>query len=259
MSTDLYHNSNEFESINDKLRQHIQLANDEIEKVKGYVNELVVIVHNDNPTWSMKKICNYIAGKNSDLEEFGFSASTIYRYLNEENRKLIDARKSHSGSSGSSSGRKPKYAPSPELEDFREQKGKWTILQENDTEQFGFIERNQKVPEQSSSTTSTTSPSIEIANSLEELLGKETTTDDDEDDEQEEADRIATAAASSDLQQRIWALEQRIVYLEEDRRNLQKSYDVEETIIVKGQEIPIIIHVDPYTRTAKPEFDQKKG
>ena len=61
-------------------------------KVKQYVNELVTIVHNDNKDWSLKKVCDYIAGRNDDFEELGFSSRTIYNYLNEENRQLLDTR-----------------------------------------------------------------------------------------------------------------------------------------------------------------------
>ena len=53
---------------------------------------MVAIVHNDNKDWSIKKICDYIAGRNDDFEELGFSSRTIYNYLDEENRKLIDER-----------------------------------------------------------------------------------------------------------------------------------------------------------------------
>ena len=74
--------SHKFEYVNQKLRQHFQLAQDEMDKVKEHVNELVTIVHNDNKDWSIKKISEYIAGKNDDLEEFGFSSRTIYNYLN---------------------------------------------------------------------------------------------------------------------------------------------------------------------------------
>ena len=53
---------------------------------------MVTIVHTDNKDWSIKKICEYIAGKNDDLEEYGFSSRTIYNYLNDENRKLLGPR-----------------------------------------------------------------------------------------------------------------------------------------------------------------------
>src|SRR5215208_7278256 len=108
------YSSAQFEFINDKLRQHVKLANDEIDNVKDKVNELVVIVHDDNLDWSLKKICAYIAGRNDDLEKYGFSARTIHNYLNEENRQLVDKRQQ----------RKPKeYQSSKLLEELRQQKG----------------------------------------------------------------------------------------------------------------------------------------
>lgn len=144
--------SDQFEFINKELRQHVKLANNEIENVKDKVNELVVIVHDDNPDWSRKKICDYIAGKNDDLEEYGFSSKTIERYLTEENRnKLVDnSRDSSKSKKGkklqnnvmepdvdncphhlledSSIGDKEQqqqeqYQPSSELEEFRKQHG----------------------------------------------------------------------------------------------------------------------------------------
>ena len=111
-----YH-SNKFDNINYKLREHFQLANKEIYKVKQYVNELVAIVHNDNKDWSIKKICDYIAGKNDDFEELGFSSKTIYNYLNEENRQLIDTGK-YKRQKGDSS-----LKPSQELEQLQQEKG----------------------------------------------------------------------------------------------------------------------------------------
>ena len=114
--------SDDFEYINQKLRQHFKLANREIDEVKDKVNELVAIVHKDNTDWPLKKICAYIAGRNDDFEEFGFSAKTIIRYLNEENRKLIDTRKQRS-------------QPSPSLEALRREKGE--LVQNNVMEQSG--------------------------------------------------------------------------------------------------------------------------
>src|SRR5215212_10999436 len=90
--TEETYSSAQFEFINDKLRQHVKLANDEIDNVKDKVNELVVIVHDDNLGWSLKKICAYIAGRNGDLAEYGFSARTIHRYLDEQNLQLVDKR-----------------------------------------------------------------------------------------------------------------------------------------------------------------------
>jgi IS30 family transposase len=106
------------------LRQHFGVAHQEVEKVKEKVNELVVLVHNDNKDWSIKKICNYIAGKNDDLEHLGFSAKTIYRYLNDENRQLIDSKR-YKRQKGDTASKE-----SQALKDFRETKGN-TMLENN--------------------------------------------------------------------------------------------------------------------------------
>jgi predicted AAA+ superfamily ATPase len=101
-STDSSFNT-EFNKINEELRVHFGAAQSEINNVKTKVNELVIIVHNDNREWSVKRICEYIAGRNDDLERFGFSAKTISNYLNEENKQLIRPKKE-------------KFQPNPELE-----------------------------------------------------------------------------------------------------------------------------------------------
>src|SRR5687767_15911602 len=112
--------SKEFKKINDELRVHFGTANNEIEKVKEKVNELVTLVHDDNPKWSVKKICEYIAGYNDDLETLGFSARTIFNYLNEENRQLVDTKihKRKKGDSINSSS-----SESKSLKDFRDRQG----------------------------------------------------------------------------------------------------------------------------------------
>src|SRR5215211_6241866 len=142
------YSSAQFEFINDKLRQHVKLANDEIDNVKDKVNELVVIVHDDNLGWSLKKICAYIAGKNDDLAEYGFSARTIHNYLDDENRQLVDKRKQRVG------GEKPKpleYQPSKSLEELRQQKG---IIEQNNVMEESGESLHQNVIEQSSIRTS---------------------------------------------------------------------------------------------------------
>jgi hypothetical protein len=116
ISAGRYH-SNKFDNVNHKLREHFQLANKEIDKVKQYVNELVAIVHHDNKDWSIKKICDYIAGRNDDFEKLGFSSRTIYNYLNEENRQLIDTGK-YKRQKGDSS-----LKPFQELEQLQQEKG----------------------------------------------------------------------------------------------------------------------------------------
>ena len=135
--------SDKFEYVNQQLRQHLELANVEIDKVKEKVNELVAIVHNDNKDWSLKRICDYIAGRNDDFEVYGFSSRTIHNYLNEKNRQLIDAQKQQN--------RKPKYQPSAALEELRQKKG--TYVHDNVLEQS--VESLQQKDLEDSSTTTT--------------------------------------------------------------------------------------------------------
>ena len=150
-----YYN-NDFEVINNELRQHVKLANKEIDNVKEKVNELITIVYNDNKDWSLKKICAYIAGRNDDLEEYGFSARTIHNYLNEENRQLIDTRKQ----------REPLFAPSGSLEKLRNEKGE--IIQNNVLEQSGESLHQKDIEQSSSSRTLPTAYDIKDAETTED-------------------------------------------------------------------------------------------
>src|SRR5215208_6608094 len=199
------YSSQEFEYKNQELRDQFNITQNEIEKVKEKTNELVAIVHNDNPKWSVKRICEYIAGCNSELEKFGFSARTIERYLNEENRQLIDSRYSKT---------KSKYhQPSSALEGFRQEKGELIEVQNNVIEDEEDT-RHPIVPEDSSKSFSASTKTIE------------------EEDE------------SKEYKDKLWALERRITELEESL----KPFEVRYTAIVKGQELPFIIKVDPRMR-----------
>jgi len=137
--------SQEFNDVNAELRSHFKMANREIDNVKEKTNQLVSIVHRDNIEWSIKKICNYIAAKNDDLAEFGFSSKTIYRYLNEENRQLIDLQKQRVKDS--------EYRPSSALEELRQRKGE-LIVHNNVMEQSGDMSPQRVIEESSISTTS---------------------------------------------------------------------------------------------------------
>lgn len=206
--------SKEFEYKNSELRQQFDLANREIEKVKQKTNELVEIVHNDNPKWSIKKICDYIAGCNDDLEEFGFSSKTIYNYLSEKSRQIIDARRSEARNS-----RKSKYQPSSALEKLRQEKGE-TELQNNVTD--SFVETFQQKDIENSSITPVSS---NVSN-----VGVE------QEGEEEEV--------SQEYQDKVWKLERRITELEESFT----PFEVKHTVTVKDQELPFIIKVDPRKR-----------
>ena len=60
--TDSYY-SQQFELVNEELRRHFRLANNEIEQVKEKVNELVQTVHDEHNNWSLNKIAQYIYSK----------------------------------------------------------------------------------------------------------------------------------------------------------------------------------------------------
>lgn len=163
--TDEYY-SEEFNDVNNELRKCFKTAHDEIDKVKEKVNELVVIIHNDNSKWSLKRICNYIAGRNDDLEPLGFSAKTILNYLTEENKNILtdskyDHNKKHRGklqnkvmepeeerfpphvieqSSSSGKEQKQQNQPSPALEEFRNQHGTVEQQEEPEEEQTVIID-----------------------------------------------------------------------------------------------------------------------
>jgi len=79
------------------------------------------------------------------LAEFGFSSKTIYRYLNEENRQLIDLQKQRVKDS--------EYRPSSALEELRQRKGE-LIVQNNVMEQSGDMSPQRVIEESSISTTS---------------------------------------------------------------------------------------------------------
>lgn len=51
------------------------------------LNRMIVILHEDNPDWSMREIALTIAIDHADLE--GFSKTKIYNELSEENRRIL--------------------------------------------------------------------------------------------------------------------------------------------------------------------------
>lgn len=56
--------------------------------VEKRLNELVALVHKEEPEWSINKIAQQIWVANEDLE--GFTTKTIYNNLDESNRMLLD-------------------------------------------------------------------------------------------------------------------------------------------------------------------------
>ena len=212
--------SKDFEDVNEELRRHFQLANREIDHVKEKVNVLVDILHKDNKNWSIKKICEYIAGKNDDFEELGFSTKTIYNYLNEENRQLIDTRK-HKRQKGDSA----RLRESPALKDFREQKG---------TVDFSCKPLHEKVPEESTRTLSPTTEDIE------DLRGNETTTEVTYDSKFID-NLIKTSEKYEELKQKY-------IELETKYERVILTYQVKSIEVINNQELPIIMKANPYKR-----------
>ena len=155
---------------------------------------MVAIVHNDNKDWSIKKICDYIAGRNDDFEELGFSSRTIYNYLDEENRKLIDTTK---------------------------QKGKNSqnnVLVDDD-EAFHHI-----VPEDSSSE----------ENDLRELTEPTTQQDQNPDSSEEESREIYDSKFIDDILKENDKLKEVLFLQQQEEKQTQKEYhyqeeDLEET------------------------------
>jgi hypothetical protein len=210
--------SNDFEVINNELRQHVKLANKEIDNVKAKVNELVTIVHNDNKEWSLKKICSYIAGRNDDLEEYGFSARTIHNYLNEENRQLVDKQK-----------QRLHHQPSQSLEELRQEKG--TIEHNNVLEQSGES-LHQKDLEESSSSNKRTLPTAY------DIKDAETAEEDEEEEPEEIYDK------------------QFVDRLIKENAQLVNSFTFEYDLEVKDQILPLKVTCYPDKKTGFVRLDK---
>lgn len=81
---------NNFEATNMEFRAHWNMGREAARNAAIKLNELIRILHDDNPEWSISKIANHIWVKNEELD--GFTRKTIYNNLDDENRQLIDAR-----------------------------------------------------------------------------------------------------------------------------------------------------------------------
>jgi hypothetical protein len=78
--------SKRFEKKNDEVRAYYleKLETDRNLGIK--IDELVDIVHDEHPDWSLTKIAQYICAENEDLD--GFSSKTIYDKISDEKRIL---------------------------------------------------------------------------------------------------------------------------------------------------------------------------
>jgi hypothetical protein len=212
---------------------------------------MIEILHFEHPDWSIRTICRVIRHENDGLRNFG--ESTIYKHLSNNNKALLDLTKSQN----------------------RQGKTK-TKLQNNVTEPF-VLSREQKVIEGSSSRSrqvagiddkkvieksSSYTPNPEFERFRQEK-GKVVEPSDEDDvikipDEQREQDQVIyqdTETVRIDLEK----LTREYNELETKYDQIIVPYEVHCTIVVKGQDIPLTIKVDPYKRTAMPELDQKEA
>ena len=81
----------EYKQLREEFRYHWEEGRIAAEKAGKDLNEMVSLIHKENPEWSISKIANKIWIDNEDLE--GFSKNTIYRNLNDDNRTLLDGSK----------------------------------------------------------------------------------------------------------------------------------------------------------------------
>src|SRR5215203_3802682 len=79
-----------FDKTNKEFRAHWNMGREAARNAAIKLNELVRLLHDENPDWTISKIANQIWVKNEELD--GFTRKTIYNNLDEENRKLIDTR-----------------------------------------------------------------------------------------------------------------------------------------------------------------------
>jgi hypothetical protein len=79
--------SKEFTKVNNNVRVEWEAGRKAARNVSQYLNELVAIVHKEEPEWKMNKIAQQIWIANEDLE--GFSKDTIYRNLDDDHKALL--------------------------------------------------------------------------------------------------------------------------------------------------------------------------
>jgi hypothetical protein len=219
------------------------------------INELAIIVSEGNPTWSLTKIVNFICIYNQDLD--GFLKSNVRKNITDENRILLDVKVTKP--------KRVKALPSELLEEFRQQKG--TIVQNNvaeeKTEEKNFYE-NSIVPEQSSSTElddndSTAAMPQEVGEAVDQVYDLEDDNDDqqDQEDDQQEVKYDNPQKIIKQYEDTLIKLNKQYEELEQKYEELISNYTVEDTIAGKDQDIAVLIHVDPYKKTAWVGLDKK--
>lgn len=106
-----------------------------------YLNEMIEILHDEHPDWSIATISRVIRKENAGLR--GFSKSTIYRHLNMDNKSLLD--KAQQEKRIGKNKIEDERVSSP-LEEFRKEKGKTVTVEQEESEKR-FPNGNQNVSE----------------------------------------------------------------------------------------------------------------
>jgi hypothetical protein len=221
--------SKRFERKNEEVRAYYVNYKKCEDELRNKINELAFIVHDEHPDWSLNKIAHFIWVANQDLD--GFSKKEIYRKVTDENRILLDVKVT-----------KPKKSlPSELLEQFRKQKGQEL---QNNVSEVKFVSRQTNVIEDSSCTEEIDDSTAAMPQELE--LEQPLRCSDDPEERLEE------------FEEQIMILSKKQEELEEKYSELITPYEVKTTEIINNQELPFIIKVDPYKRTATIELDQKK-
>ena len=274
--------SEKFKKANVKFQATWGMWLDNAQSWAIYLNEMIDILHSEHPDWSIYTISKVIGRENDSLR--GFSKTTIYRYLNNDNKALLDLTKSQNrqgktktklqnnvdsvpiweqnvpeespeSSSSSSS------VANPELEEFRQQKGTTTTT----TTPADFRENafDQIVLEDSSSTSSSGGSSSgdmnDAIDSVYDLEDEEESTaephvihDDPEKIMRQQEKQIKELIRANQN------LEKDNEELREDYERVIPPYEIIETRndIIDGKKRTQTIHVDPYKRTAWSEPHQ---
>ena len=83
--TDSFTFSEDFTNVNNHVRFNWEMGRHAAKNVEKRLNELVALIHKEEPEWSINKIAQQIWVANEDLE--GFTTKTIYNNLDESKYK----------------------------------------------------------------------------------------------------------------------------------------------------------------------------
>jgi hypothetical protein len=76
-----------YQEESDRFREAWSNGRVAAEQAHGSVNNMVRLLKRDNEKWAIRKVLSKIASDHEDLE--GFSLQNLYKYLDEENSKLL--------------------------------------------------------------------------------------------------------------------------------------------------------------------------